>query len=126
MRVLNHVPPGAAGLDGLTSDIIRKIAPLIARPMFIIHQQSAFTGKFPSQWKCARIAPIYTSKGSREDPNSYRPVSLCNILGKCLERLVNFQLMEYDENNLLSSVQHGFRAGRSTITNLLATDKVYS
>ena len=124
LRVLNHVPPGAAGPDGLTSDIIRKIAPLIARPMFIIYQQSAFTGKFPSQWKCARIAPIYKGKGSRDDPNSYRPVSLCNILGKCLERLVNFQLMEYvEKNNLLSSVQHGFRAGRSTITNLLATDK---
>ena len=32
--------------------------------------------------------------------------------------------MEYvEKNNLLSSVQHGFRAGRSTITSLLATDK---
>ena len=70
MRVLNHVPPGAAGPDALTSDIIRKIAPLIARPMFIIYQQSAFTYKFPSQWKCARIAPIYKGKGSRDDPNS--------------------------------------------------------
>ena len=123
LRVLN-VPPGAADPDGLTSDIIRKIAPFIARPMFIIYQQSAFTGKFLSQWKCARIAPIYKGKGSRDDPNSYRPVSLCNILGKCLERLVNFQLMEYvEKNNFLSSVQHGFRTGRSTITNLLATDK---
>ena len=37
LRVLNHVPPGAAGPDGLTSDIIRKIAPLIARLMFIIY-----------------------------------------------------------------------------------------
>ena len=37
LRVLNHVPPGAAGPDGLTSDITRKIAPLIARLMFIIY-----------------------------------------------------------------------------------------
>lgn len=124
LQTLCNVPSGAAGPDGLNGEIIRSLAPLIAKPMFIIYQQSIFTGIFPSAWKRARIAPIYKSKGSRDDPSSYRPISICDILGKCLEKIIVSQMIIYiEDNNLLCNIQHGFRVGRSTVTNLLVTDK---
>ena len=49
LRVLIHVPRGTGGLDDLNSDIMRNIAPLIARPLFIIYQQSVFQGIFPGK-----------------------------------------------------------------------------
>jgi hypothetical protein len=69
LRVLSHVSPGASGPDGLNGDVIRSIAPLIAKPLFTIFQQSIFNGIFPLTWKRARIAPIYKGKGARDDPN---------------------------------------------------------
>ena len=124
LNTLVHMPSGVAGPDGLKGEILRTIAPLIARPVFIIYQNSIFNGTFPSAWKRARIVPIYKGKGSYDCPDSYRPVSLCNILDKCLERLIYDQLTVYlEQNKLLSNIQHGFRKGRSTLTNLLVTDK---
>jgi hypothetical protein len=122
---LRHIPHGAAGPDGLTSKIISGIAPLIAKPLFIMYQQSVFNGLFPDKWKTARITPIYKGKGQHKNPDSYRPVSLCDLLGKCLERIVNNQMTKHiEDNHMLCDVQHGFREGKSTITNLLITDKL--
>ena len=48
LRVLTHVPRGAAGPDGLNSDVIRRIAPQVAKPLFTIYQYSIFYSTFPS------------------------------------------------------------------------------
>ena len=79
---------------------------------------SIVTGVFPSTWKHAWITPILKS-GKPEDPSNYRPIALLPILSKILEKIVATQLMSYlESNNLLSSTQHGFRAGLSTTTAL--------
>ena len=124
LRILSNCPPTAAGPDGISGAIVKALAPLLARPLLIIYQQSINQCTFPSAWKIARIVPIFKGKGSRQDPKSYRPVSLCNVFGKCLERLIIEQLVDYIEhNNILSNTQHGFRTARSTVTNLLSSDK---
>lgn len=51
----------------------------------------------------------------REDPKSFRPVSLLPVIGKALEHLVCTRLNREISDNLADN-QHGFRKGRSTIT----------
>ena len=46
-------------------------------------------GDIPSSWWKAIITPIYMyKKGPSSDPANYRPVSLTNVFGKIMERVV--------------------------------------
>ena len=45
------------------------------------------TNIFPNTWKMADIRAIYKQKGSKTDPNNYRPISVLPILGRTLEKL---------------------------------------
>jgi len=50
---------------------------------------------------------------------NYRPVSLTSQVGKVMERVIKREVVEYLEKEmLLGDSQHGFRAGRSCLSNL--------
>ena len=92
--------------------------------MNIIFQQSFYEGIFPQCWKHAIITPLYKGKGDRSDPSSYRAISISSCLGKVLEKVVAKQLIYYlNFHEKLHSSQHGFTAGRSTLSNLLQFNK---
>ena len=59
-------PHKSTGLDGLSSKILKMSAPVIANPLTSIFNGSISTGNFPTQWKTARITPVYKS-GSHSD-----------------------------------------------------------
>ena len=89
------------------------------KPLAHIFQQSLDTGEVPEDWRTANITPIH-KKGDRAEPSNYRPVSLTSQVGKVLETFIRDKIVEHlTENNLLSEAQHGFRKGRSCLTNLL-------
>ena len=61
-----------------------------------------------------------TQKESHALPANYRPVSLTSHIIKIFERLLRKRLVSYLEaNELLCNNQHGFRSGRSCLTQLL-------
>ena len=64
----------------------------------------------PSCWKMAEVRAIYKQKGSKTDPNNYRPISVLPILGRTLEKLIATQLYNYcDEHKILPPEEFGFR-----------------
>ena len=86
--------------------------------------QSLSQGVFPTDWKQAKVTPVYKS-GATNNTNNYRPISVLPILSKLLERFVHTHLSSFlEENNLLTIVQSGFRRLHSTLTSLIhVTDK---
>ena len=44
-------------------------------------------GIFPSDWKTARVSPIYKS-GERDECGNYRPISVLSTISKIYEKLV--------------------------------------
>ena len=77
------------------------------------------TGIFPSEWKLAKVTPIF-KKSAESELNNYRPISVLPIVSKIFEKIVYQQLYDYlNENNLLSNYQSGFRSLCSTQTALL-------
>ena len=59
-------------------------------------------------------------KGNKMSPNNYRPVSLTCILCKVLESFVRDVVQDHMERlKLYCKCQHGFRKGKSCITQLL-------
>ena len=54
-------------------------------------------------------------------PKNYRPVALTSHIVKVFERVLRHAIVSHlEKNNLLPDGQHGFRAMRSTLTQLLS------
>ncbi|KAK4827799.1 hypothetical protein QYF61_021791 [Mycteria americana] len=79
----------------------------------------------PSDWRLANVTPIY-KKGRKEDPGNYRPVNLTSVLWKVTEQMILSAIKWHVEDNQgIKPSQHGFRKGRSCLTNLISFyDKV--
>jgi len=109
----------ATGLDNIPSKLLKDSAPVIVRPLTHIFNLSLATGEVPSDWKTAKITPIYKS-GNRTNVANYRPVSVLSVTSKVLEKLVGNQVSRYmAQNNLLTVYQSGFRRNHSTASAVL-------
>ena len=74
---------------------------------------------FLLEWKEANIIPLF-KKGSRNNSENYRPVSLASLICEILERLIKDHLVDFlFKNNLINPSQHGFLKARSCLTNML-------
>ena len=112
------------GPDGIQPRVRRELAEELAKPLSIIYQQSWLTGEVPDGWRLANVTPIYM-KGQKEDAGSYRPVSQTSVPGKIMERLILSVLnRRVQANQGIRPSQHGFRKGRSCLTNLIFYDQV--
>ena len=71
----------------------------------------------PDEWKYALIPPLFKGKGSSDNFDNYRAISVLSPFGKIFERLISVRVVNYfDINNLFTSAQHGFRANYSCET----------
>ena len=105
----------ASGSDGIDAIYLKLGSKAIAPSLSGIFNRSLTTGIFPSEWKIARVTPVFKS-GSRSDPANYRPVSLLPIVSKLLEKRV-FEALNhhFESNSILPDCQFGFRKARSTV-----------
>ena len=112
-------PNAAAGPDELPVTLLKNCKHTISEPIFMIWAHSMSTGTVPEFYKVSHIAPMH-KKGSRAIPGNYRPVSLTSHIIKIYERVIRKQLVKHLETNgLICDQQHGFRAGKSCLTQLL-------
>jgi len=120
-------PDKAAGPDNLLPRFLIQIKDLIAYPLYLLFRKSLDNGCVPEDWKCANVCPVF-KKGSRNKVDNYRPISLTSQICKVFESVIRDQVVTHlEENKLILDSQHGFRKGRSCLTNLLTfLDKVTS
>ena len=86
----------------------------------LIWKDSVDTGFIPPVYKKQFITPVH-KKDSRALPENYRPISLTSHIIKIFERIIQNKLVNHlESNNLLCKNQHGFRKGRSCLTQLLS------
>ncbi|KAK4819943.1 hypothetical protein QYF61_015843 [Mycteria americana] len=113
------------GPDEIHPRVLKELADGLTKPLSIIYQQSWLTGEVPADWRLANVTPIF-KKGRKEDPGNYRPVSLTSVPGKLMEQIILSAITRHVENNQgIKPSQHGFRKGRSCLTNLISFyDKV--
>ena len=117
LSVLN--PNKAPGPDEIPPWFMKEYANEIAPALTKIFQESVDSGVVPMKWENANITAIF-KKRSKSNPENYRPVSLTCIASKVLEHIIHSHIMKYFERcNILSDVQHGFRAKRSTVSQLI-------
>ena len=91
----------------------------LAEPIKILWEKSLSTGIIPKKLKTGLIVPIFKN-GGRQTAKNYRPVSLTSHLVKVFERVIVRKMVEYmEENELYNRRQHGFRKGRSCVSQLI-------
>ncbi|KAI8494439.1 hypothetical protein Bbelb_276650 [Branchiostoma belcheri] len=114
-------PAKASGPDQIPPWFLKLTASEIAPVLTNIFQHSLNTAEIPKDWRDANICAIF-KKGDRAVPSNYRPVSLTCISCKLLEHIIHSQIMKHLESySILTDYQHGFRAKRSTETQLILT-----
>ena len=117
---INDIPLTAgAGPDRFPAILLKMCRHSLAEPIFILWRKSFDTGQVPSLLKTANIIPIHKGK-SRTLPKNYRPIALTSHLIKIFEKVIRKYIVEYMEKyELFNPGQHGFRFGRSCLSQLL-------
>jgi hypothetical protein len=107
----------APGEDGLTNDILIRAFQIF--PLFFthIHNVCLTEGCFPKKWKHSVIIPIIKpGKEECNDASKYCPISLINIGGKLLEKLmIDRILFHIHSNDLFNNNQYGFTPQKGTV-----------
>ncbi len=110
----------ATGLDGIGNCLLKQCSRNLAIPLSHILNLSLNQGIYPVQWKKAVIKPIHKHKGSRANPNNYRPIALLSCLSKVMESFVHKQLLSHCfKVNAIPDEQYGFLPKRSSTWQLL-------
>ncbi|XP_054034985.1 uncharacterized protein LOC128899525, partial [Dryobates pubescens] len=113
-------PHKSMGPDGIHPRVLRELADELAKPLSIIFHQSWLTGEIPDDWKLANVVPIH-KKGRLDEPGNYRPVSLTSVPGKIMEQVILSAITQHlKDGQGIRPSQHGFRKGRSCLTNLIS------
>ena len=103
-------PKRSTGIDGISMQVLKMSANIIAIPLARLFNISINKGEFPSRWKTAVVSPIL-KKGSPKSKENYRPVALLSSMSKVFESVIHAQLTKHIVRaKIFPSSQHGFRS----------------
>ena len=109
----------AAGADGVPASLLTFCRKELRKPLCPLWRSSPDHGYIPADLLLVLVFPIHKG-GSRGSPKNYRTVALTSHLTKVFEGVMRKALFTHlEKNGLLPDGQHGFRALRSTLTQLL-------
>ena len=112
-------PNSAPGPDGVPACMVKNIITQLAKPLTLIWNASLQTGEIPQTFKVGIVAPHYKG-GVKSEAKNYRPVTLTSHIIKLMERVLVRRIISFlIDQDLFDERQHGFRAGRSCLSQLL-------
>ena len=110
------------GPDGIPPGLLKCCAASVSVPLFHLFNRSLSSGIVPRKWKVSFVTPI-PKKGNRSKVEDYRPVCSLSVIPKVLEKIIVSRISPCI-SGYLTEHQHGFRAGKSVVTNLLGLQQV--
>ena len=124
-RIIKNMKNNAPG-HSLISKLVLTHLPIEAiNTLTAIYNTALSLGCLPILFKQAKIIMIPKQNKQTTDPMNYRPISLLEVPGKILERIINNRLRTHLEtDNIYPDTQHGFRRDRGTETALAVTTEL--
>ncbi len=108
----------ANGPDNISNIFLKRIKDFLSIPLTYILNYSLLHGVYPKQWKISNWTPLHKNDSPYKREN-YRPISLCNNLGKILDKIIFKSFYNYlDHNQLLNEYNYGFKRKSSCQHNL--------
>ncbi|XP_048482483.1 uncharacterized protein LOC119694252 [Plutella xylostella] len=115
---LARLPPKrSAGPDGIPAFLFKDCRYALSDPLLHIYNVCLQRMEYPEKWKLSRVIPVPKGAAS-SSVDGYRPVAVLSTPAKVFESAVQKSLLVQVQSQL-SDVQHGFRPGHSTTSNLL-------
>ena len=119
LDIIKSLDNKSTGPSSIPTKLLVLIPDLIIFPLCKFINTSFTIGKFPDALKIAKVTPIHI-RGSTQDMNNYRPISLLSIFDKIVEKIMHVRLYAFmEENNILFENQFGFRKQNSTVHALI-------
>ena len=110
----------AAGPDGFPAILLKRLKKVLAKPLYLLWRKSLDESTCPNKAKENSITPFHKGDSTAIAAN-YRPVALTSHLVKIFEKILRKHIVHHlESNNLFNHTQHGFRAGRSCLSQLIA------
>jgi exonuclease III len=105
----------ACGLDKVVNEYIKSTSDLMIQLYVKLFNIVLNTGIIPSDWPLGIIKPLYKNKGSKQDPNNYRGITILSCLGKLFTSVINHRLEQFlKAAEYIGPEQAGFRKDFST------------
>ena len=104
----------ASGPDGIPAEVYKYGGDDLAECLLCLLEQCWKLGAVPGAWLHATIVTIYKRKGEKTECGNYRGLSLLDVAGKILAKILVSRLNTMIAEKILPESQSGFRANRST------------
>ena len=123
-EILKELPTKSGpGPDGIPPHCLKYGGETVISAMCDIAGDMFRSGDIPDGLKDTWITPVW--KGTnKEEPSDYRPIAITSHVMKVIERMVRTQVVDFlTMNGTLDNEQHGGRAFRSTLSQLLTQNE---
>jgi len=90
MKLKNGKSPGN---DNIIPEFLKEVALEISVPLCVIYNSSLRDGQVPLEWKRANVTLLF-KKGSKGNPENYRPISQTSYIGKVLESILQDKMLK--------------------------------
>ena len=113
-RAISTTTSKSPGPDNIPFEFYKQMSPEQQLKLLKFYNYIWDSG-LPHQWRESTVIPLPKPGKCVTDPQSYRPIALTNCSCKIMEKMVNWRLQAYlEENSLLRSHQSGFRSYHTT------------
>ena len=109
---------GGKGIDSIPMVFWTNSIPYIIAIIKDLFNKIANGHYYPTEWSTNLIIPIYKKKGDANRIQNYRLISLLCTIARIYEYCI-YLIIKPILEPLLNDKQHGFRANKSTLTNLI-------
>lgn len=117
--IIKHLKNDTPGETKINRPILKNLPISAIAKLQWIFSHTLSMGYFPQKFKTAIMKLLPKPDTDHTNPLNYRPISLLEVTGKLLEKIINNRLRTHLEtNNILNDTQHGFRMKRGTDTAL--------
>ena len=115
----------AYGFDNIINEFLKYCPTSVLELTTKLYNVVLKTGIAPISWCIGIIKPLYKKKGSMDNPDNYRGITLLSCLGKLFTSLINCRLTVYLEDlGKIGNEQAGFRGGYSTLDHIFTLSSI--
>ena len=122
---IKHSKDSAPGPDGVRYSHLKSLSDKEIAELTTVLQRSVDEGEVPEDWLHSHLSPVPKPEKDHSKISSYRIITMQNVVGKLLEKIVARKLsIELEERNLLPATLGSYRQGKDTWANaaVLASD----
>jgi len=105
----------SSGSDCMLNEYFLECSDILSAHLCDVFNGIFVSGFFPDKWTEGVIIPLH-KKGSVNDVNNYRGITLVSCFSKLFTTILNKRIETFcNENTIISDAQFGFRKGYSTV-----------